>query len=178
MIQVLFVTTHYPYLPGEEFIEQEIIYWSNDGRCKVTVIPVSIGNGTERPLPKGVMFDKSLIERSGNFSFLEILQHICKTLFCFRFLRECAKHKKLSLLPQTFLYLYKTNRLKSAFAEYFDRNRGDQNVVYCYWHDEACFALQQLKNCHEFRLVSRIHRADLYEEFRPHGYFPFKKVSK
>jgi len=51
----------------------------------------------------------------------------------------------------------------------------EDTVFYTYWNNEATYALQSLKEKYGYKVVSRIHRGDIYEEEREFGYLPLKK---
>jgi len=57
----------------------------------------------------------------------------------------------------------------------FVKEHGEISTIYCYWNNERSYAASLLKRDGSAHcVVSRIHRYDLYEEYRPDGYMPFK----
>ncbi len=51
----------------------------------------------------------------------------------------------------------------------------ENTIIYTYWNNEATYALQSLRSKYNYKLVSRIHRGDLYKERKFFEYMPLKK---
>ncbi|MBW7896425.1 MAG: glycosyltransferase [Opitutaceae bacterium] len=55
------------------------------------------------------------------------------------------------------------------------RSHGKLDVCYCYWNNEICFAATLLKGRGISKVVSRVHRHDLYEYEKRDSYMPLKR---
>lgn len=176
MITVFILTAAFPYLPGEQFIEKEIQYWSSLPDTRVVVLPVA-ARGTPRPLPSNIRVDLALTHRSG------ILQRL---VFAFLASVHPLFWKELGWLNRTSrlnayciarALLSTANALRHARA-LSERLEGQTPVdlVYAYWNDAPAFAAALLKREGRVRrLVSRNHGYDLYEEARKRQYMPLKR---
>ena len=77
MKKVGILTTQYPYGRGEQFLEQEILFWEKQSSLEVVIFPYDC-QGLQRYLPSNINIDKSF-SFSVNYFYFFIL--IFKSFF-------------------------------------------------------------------------------------------------
>ena len=171
MKKLILITSQFPYGNGEQFLETEIKYYHG---IEVVIMPITI-SGEKRTIPNNIIIDRFLADNSiKKNKIICILNSFRKTLFYKElFFENFFKIKKLKILLSS---LCRYEIYYENFNNYFSKVQDLENtIVYTYWHDEVTYALQSLKNRYNYRLISRIHRGDLYKERRPFDYIPLKK---
>jgi len=170
-LDVFLITSTFPFSPGEEFLETEVLYWANYKEVNLHLLPTKQG-ATLRNIPKNVTLDKSLCSDKKN-KFKYALQALFNKMFLKEFFTDIYKEpKRLKYALSSFMqYLF----LKEKLDLYLQKNQDKEILFYTYWYTEANYALQTLKKKYDFKLISRAHRFDLYKEARPYAYMPLKK---
>jgi colanic acid/amylovoran biosynthesis glycosyltransferase len=172
--KVLFITTAFPFYPGEQFIEDEINYLDSS-LLDFTVVPMS-ANGEPRAVRKEIKIEKYLAE---NINSINQLIYTFKAFFSKTFWLELGQlHRQKNLkigcalraIKATALTLLVEKKLRSLIK------RGvNVDVIYTYWNDVACYASIILKNKGLVKkVISRAHGYDLYSERRAYNYMPLK----
>lgn len=169
-----FFTAVFPYLPGEQFIEPEIIHWSGLSWGKVILCPYN-ANGSERPVPDDITVIKSQSPQvmqmfwcAVKAAFSPLLWRELKYLYEAGSLRYATLRVALRSVTKTLSA--KTQILKVI------RYRGHLDIAYCYWNAEQAYAACLLKRAGKISIVvSRAHGYDLYEERWPSRYMPLKR---
>ncbi len=82
-MKIVILTNAFPYFPGEQFLEDEIVYWARYPDAQVTVMP-AVASGEPRPLPAGVSVDLGMVDGS----VMHRLAFIARALFSRRFRDE------------------------------------------------------------------------------------------
>ena len=174
-MKIAILTNAYPYLPGEQFIEDEIGYWAAHDDVEVTLLP-ALAAGTPRPVPAGIAVDLGMA-RSSKFARLWcVLRALGSTIFrCeLGYLRRVRKLKPRTVV-RALLHVSKVLEQAAQLQRYADIH-GRIDVAYCYWNEtQACAALLARKAGAVRKVVSRVHGYDLYEARRRHGYMPLKR---
>ncbi|MBT0812859.1 glycosyltransferase [Litoribacter ruber] len=173
---LLLITEVFPYSPGEEFLEKEIIYWGREFKGDLIILPKRKSR-FKRDIPSKIVVNNSLNQP---LSFINYFSIFIKSLTSKIFLNEL-------------LYLIKNskfefNNFKSALyatikvfkirhhLKIFIKDLDTPPNVYCYWNDNSSYAAALLKQEGIInKLFSRIHRFDLYEEERRNNYMPLKR---
>ena len=62
MKRILIITWNYPYYPGEQFLETEMIFWGNNEEFLVTLLP-SNTRGKPRKIPQNIELIKIFNQR-------------------------------------------------------------------------------------------------------------------
>lgn len=167
--KIYLFTSNFPYFPGEQFIESEIEYLSTKNDIDITIFPLNTSSKC-RKLPKNIKINNSLSQR---VSFLEMIQFLALSLFSKDLYslayRDNALNRKL---PFTILsysrFLYFQSKIKKYIGQV------DSSIIYyTYWHDEFSYALQNTFK--QNKIVSRIHRYDIYENRKRLNYMPLKR---
>ena len=172
-MKVAIITSSFPYLPGEQFIETEIGFWGNTTFDEVYLLPSS-SKGLARPVPENVFVDRGLAKKTSK------VRCAIRALISSVFYREVK-----------FLYANRNISVESVFlawksAATFLRSRtllfnwlekkGPFELIYTYWNAEYSYAACVAKEQGLVRkVISRAHRFDLYEERRPKKYMPLKR---
>jgi colanic acid/amylovoran biosynthesis glycosyltransferase len=175
MTKMILITASFPYVPGEQFLETEVKYYTKHKDVEFTIMPIS-SNGEMRKIDKSILLNNYLINNR-NKSKIKKVFTLFKSLFSILFWKEIVLNKvyrgsKLKSFASTIVAYYNYYDL---FDNYFrDKKDLSNTIVYTYWNDSFTYALQSLKNKYGYKLVSRIHRYDIYKERRVKNYMPLK----
>jgi glycosyltransferase involved in cell wall biosynthesis len=173
MKKVILVTSHFPYLPGEQFLETEIKYWGKEPNIDMTLMPMARGE-QRRAVPKHISLDERLTKKPRKMEKIFLVLRAFFSPLFYRVLYKEVLHEPRRFYKALFSYaVYLFYRKK--FLNYLKSNRDKPPVFYTYWYTEATYALQSLKKRYEFKLITRVHRFDLYEERRKHAYMPLRR---
>lgn len=173
---VLLLTENFPFLPGEQFLEEEVIYWEKFFDGKLVILPAN-ARGKARSIPEGIDVDLAL---SKNVSLFQSVRCIFVALFSRIFIRELAyllstrklKARTIATALKTSYLCIKSLYLLKRYVEAIK----EKPVVYTYWFNNLCYAAALLKRRGYIgALVSRAHRFDVYEECRLNHYMPLKR---
>lgn len=173
--EVILITSNFPSYPGEEFLETELKYWAQHKNVHLTIMPIAM-NTKRRPLPENIALNFALINKTNKIAIR--LFYITKSLISKMFYRELFTYvlKKPQRFKDTLIsfvrYLYFKDKLKS----FLKTHNTEELIFYTYWNTEVTYALQSLKENYGFKLVSRIHRFDLYQEEKNNQYMPLKRA--
>ncbi len=175
MKQVILVTSSFPYLSGEQFLETEVKYYSQYKDVNFTIMPRNKYK-EQRKLASNIKVDNYLVDIKQS-TFLKIY-FLFKSMFTRLFYKELSSHrlftfKKIKIFLSS-MALYQLNY--DYMDKYFsDKKNLKDTIIYTYWHDEAAYALQRLKKKYHYKIVSRIHGQDIYQERKICHYMPLKK---
>jgi len=174
-MKIAILTNAYPYLPGEQFIEDEIGYWAARAGVDVTLLP-ALAAGSPRPVPAGIAVDLGMARpaRAGRLWFM--LRALGSAIFRreLGYLRRARKLKPHTVM-RAMLHVSKVLEQAAQLQRYAGIH-GRIDVAYCYWNEtQACAALLARKSGAVRKVVSRVHGYDLYEGRRRHGYMPLKR---
>lgn len=175
MTKMILITASFPYVPGEQFLETEVKYYTKHKDVEFTIMPIS-SNGEMRKIDKSILLNNYLINNR-NKSKIKKVFTLFKSLFSILFWKEIILNKvyrgsKLKSFASTIVTYYNYYNL---FDNYFrDKKDLSNTIVYTYWNDSFTYALQSLKNKYGYKLVSRIHGYDIYKERRVNNYMPLK----
>lgn len=160
-------TAHFPYGPGEQFIETEIKYLANAFE-KVVIIPAN-PEGKKRIVPKNA---EILIPDYSGYSTTKGIKNIGTWLFSC--LPDTLKSNNRILTLSTLLRAgYQAEIL---FHSLKHNKLIDNTIHYTYWFNEQSTLLSILKSKKKINsFISRAHRFDLYEDRNKEGYIPFRK---
>ncbi len=170
MKNIKLLTSRYPYGVGEQFLEEEIIHWAKwDSACTLEVMPF-VKDGNLRYLPEEIRVNESYSFKINyiyfftliTFSFFwkEIIYLIKSKKFSFKNLLKLIKYGVL--IVQSF------NQLKKSVL--------GTDYIYSYWSNFSSYgALLYKMKKNNVKVVTRIHRFDLYEDLYEKNYMPFKR---
>ena len=178
MKKIAFITSHFPFDGGEQFIESEIPFWINSSEISVVLFPVNC-KGNKRNTPDGVLVDNSLSERLSLYNYIFLLFcaafstiFIKEIIWLFKEGKLCYSTLKRALANVYAVYKAKY-KLKKKFKQY------QINTAYCYWNDVQAYASSMLKREGVIQKVfTRCHGYDLYEDRHDLGYIPLKRQFK
>ncbi len=173
---VLLITTAFPYLPGEQFLETEIEYFQKCDGINLTIMP-SQKSDHVRPIDPSIEIAEYLASNSyapNNNKYFSVVKNIFSKYFYHELIHNglfnIGKLKAFDSSMNSYKYYY------ALFDNYFkDKVDLERTVIYTYWHTELTYALQNLKSKYNYKLVSRIHGYDLYQERKAYNYVPLKK---
>lgn len=183
---LILITASYPYgAVAESFLDKEIPYLSS-AFDTVTILPRTLPSETEstkRTLPKNVYLDNSLLLQQDTPAdrMLHLLQTILLTITSKYFYSEVFKNHwtitNITALKRIAGFLSEALRIREWAQKYAGRNDMDlsKTVFYTYWLDAATMGIGMAKKeRHAIKLVSRVHRGDLYEEQHDPPYIPYR----
>lgn len=174
-MKILIVSRSFPFFPGEQFLETEIIYWESTPFTEVIVAPETADKrDAARPLPPSIKLDTTLLSEKDQSKWA--LRAILSPHFFREILSLISLQRyRISALPQA---LREVARLLRSYAGLRKILESDPEitVIYTYWNSSASYASVLLKQQGLIdRVVSRIHRFDLYEERAKGGHIPLKR---
>jgi len=173
MKKIILITSSFPSYPGEQFLETEIQYY--DG-INVTILPMR-SDKKIRTIPNKIKLDNFLIEKK--HTIVKKVYYRLKSLGSSIFYKEFFSQVRVNLkrIKPFLSSMYSYQRSYTLFDHYFkDKKDLENTIVYTYWNAETTYALQSLKNKYGYKLVSRIHRGDLYQERKADCYMPLKHL--
>lgn len=176
--KVVILTSHFPYYPGEQFLEEEILYWGQYFTGEAIIIPLN-PSGAPRKLPNNIRLQSLSKRKSKGAKFRFALKALFSSLFIKEifFLVIIRKQVNFSLLKIAYISVYEvlflTSLFKGSLANYLVKGV----TVYTYWNNMVSLAIAQLKKSKKYKitLISRAHRYEVYEEFKPYQYMPLKR---
>ena len=172
-LNVVLITKYFPNNKGEQFIETEIKYFGKRENINITILPMRKVSG-DRFIPDNCKVDKSLyLHKSALSRGMCLYKALYSKIFYKELFSEVLKNPlRLGMCFSSFSSLI---RYYIIFDEFIKKEKKEKIVFYTYWHNEATYALQLLKNKYKIKIVTRCHRTDLYEELKKHKYMPFRK---
>lgn len=177
MRKLFLVTSSFPYYPGEQFLDTEVNYWKKYHNISVTILPRTVEEKKIRELPTGVICDLFLVTGRVNQVYKK-LHLLFKALFSPIFYKEFYKEVLPDLRRiKTFLSaMTGYQQYYELFDSYLMAQKDDVTtyIFYTYWHNNATYALQSLKQKYGFIIISRTHGGDLYCERKLLLYQPLK----
>ena len=186
---IILVTKHFPFnkgeTPAESYLENEIKTLAQ-GTKKVFVIATEAKQNAEVTctLPPNV---ECVALQNTNSKLVKLACCAKATIMFFRKkpeeVKQEIKQKKLSFSKKMFLYYY-IKRSEQKLKKIEDLEKGgalklsDYDTLYSYWFFDSAHMLAKLKEKYSlstYRLVSRAHGYDLYEERNRLNYIPLRK---
>lgn len=173
-MKLILITNSFPYHLGEQFIETEIQYLA---QFETTIIPVNV-IGISRNIPKGIKVDLSFAKfhKESNKPLRKF--NILLSLFVQRFFWEeifLISRRDFGTIRSTIGSLFRFYISRLFFKRFIVDNKLEEVCFYTYWNNETTHALESLKGQFNFKLISRIHGGDLYEDRKRNNYFPLKR---
>ena len=175
MSKIVILTSKFPYFPGEQFIEEEISYWSESDFSNVYLLPGS-AKGNPRSVPEKIFVDLCMARKKLYQKFVFLFRSLFSSIL-FKEIAYLLKSKKLCTYNLLHAYNHTSNVLffASALRDFIKIN-GQIDMAYCYWNEAQAYAACLVKKEGGIRkVVSRAHRYDLYEERRKSNYIPLKR---
>jgi colanic acid/amylovoran biosynthesis glycosyltransferase len=177
-MNLILLTSEFPFNQGESFIEDEILYLSETFE-NILIFPITSKNQSKRILPQNIQVI--------NLHFSESRTKKLFTCFfsCSFFEELILNFRKLvsypSVLNDIVYYYSKSKFIASKIEQEFEKQswRENETILYSYWLDEKAVALCHLNRSGKFyKVVSRAHGFDLYEERKKNKYQPFRSLLK
>ncbi|WP_168407717.1 glycosyltransferase [Acinetobacter indicus] len=170
MKNIKLLTSRYPYGVGEQFLEEEIIHWAKwDSACTLEVMPF-VKDGNLRYLPEEIRVNESYSFKINYIYFFALITFS----FFWKEIIYLIKSKKFSfknllkLIKYGVLIVQSYNQLKKSVL--------GTDYIYSYWSNFSSYgALLYKMKKNNVKVVTRIHRFDLYEDLYEKNYMPFKR---
>lgn len=184
MSLLIILTDKYPFGNGETYIETERVYWKKFDR--VVICPVLVRNNDR--IRKGFISSPHetlistydckpgfLASLNNLFSFISLSQYFRELFVLFRTRRLSVGNIK-KLFFTGILSNIRIQRIKKAILPLLNDVDSKHILLYSYWMFEPAIVGVELKDIFHCRLISRVHRYDLYEELQKTGYLPFREL--
>jgi len=177
---LILLTSTFPYSTGEAFLETELPYLS-ENFYKVIIVPTKECSLTNhRSIPENCVINTSILLKKNNESRLKrLISKIWLSIFFSFFYKELVQLFPNRLTFKTIDELLTFSRdailTKKALTQIVrDSNlTKETGLIYTYWCYGTTLGATLLSS--KLPVVSRTHRADLYEELYPKEYIPFRK---
>lgn len=178
MKNLIFITSRFPYEPGETFIEPEFPFL-HSAFDRIIIITRNVKGDSIRPIPADVrvyrynptsalndylLMPWLILRNAGTFASL-IREEL---LFRKKTGRRIGFYRKLVLLKT----IIKSLQLRDFIAKIIEKEKpSGELVLYSYWMNSGARAICMLPQVNGIR-IARAHRVDLYEEEAESGYIP------
>ncbi len=171
MSNLVIVTRQFPYGKSETFLESEILILSKYFKS-ITIYP-STSSIDIRELPSNV-FVNDLICKDYENKFKWCLKTLMTLYFYKMISTNFSKILSLKKSKVFFKYLVSYTIYSNKFPTLISEN--SNCLIYSYWY--SAFVDSFCKHNKSGRkIVTRVHRGDLYEEVSELGFFPGRKFS-
>lgn len=176
MKTVYFVTSAYPYYPGEQFIEEEINFWAAQNKAKIVLLPFQ-NNGMPRSVPRSVEVNLALAERGAQVDTIRAIIAAIVSPFLWAEIFDLIRLKKISssILISLAKEAVRVKKVEWKLRRVV-RSCATPPDVYTYWNGSQAYAAVLLKKRGLVaKVFSRAHRYDLYEYCSSLKYLPLKR---
>ncbi len=161
----LFLFTYsFPFGKGESFLETEVPLLNL--HFNLTIIPQRV-IGITRTIPGNISVDATLSSFIDKYS----LKKIYTIFYSLKFILRHFKRQYIFLLFRFIKTAHSTNNISKWAEKNISIN--SESTLYTYWYNETSNALA-LSNVKFSKLVTRVHRFDLYEERYKPPLIPFR----
>jgi len=174
MKKVILITNYFPYAEAEPFLETEIKYYQD---IDLTIMPLFVSDKM-RKVDSSIKIDNFLVSNIHR-DLKHGLYYLLKSSISSIFYKELLSHTPWNYqkIKRFFRSMIKYQNAYDSFDSYFkDKEDVNNMVIYTYWNTEITYALQSLKEKYNYRLISRIHGADMYKERQTFHYMPLKRL--
>lgn len=180
---LIIITDKYPYGKGETYIEAERPYWGKFDSvyiCPVLVRKEDKIRDTFKALPYETIVS-TIDVKPGFFAAIKGVFGQIKIYDYFQEIYILKKTRRLSFKTVKYLFFMgilsnlRMKRIEKAIQPLLN-NSIQKRLLYSYWmYEPAIVGTGLVDRLHCDRLISRVHRYDLYEELQKTGYLPFRK---
>lgn len=168
---LVIITRQFPYGNNETFLESEIPVLSAFFE-KITIYP-STSHKMIRPLPENVFVNDLIC-----MDYSNKLKWGVRTLFSIHFYKIFIKNfyiitnkKKIKSLTKNLIsYTIYKNKINSILS------KNSETLIYSYWYNAFVDVFCEYNKSGN-KIVTRVHRGDLYEEFTALGFFPQRNLN-
>lgn len=170
MLNLIIITRQFPYGKSETFLESEILILSKYFK-NIKIYP-STSSHEIRDLPSNVFVD-NLIFKDYENKFKWCLKTILTLHFYRMFLENFSHILSWKKLKAFFKYLVSYTIYNNKVATISENSQG---LIYSYWYNAF---VDSFCNYNSFnrKIVTRVHRGDLYEEISELGFFPRRQIN-
>src|SRR5690625_4914528 len=173
--ELVLFTTSYPYAGTEAFLETEIQYLA--GRFDRVIVVPRLATGRLRDIPPSVVVDSSMAATP--YTRRRRIYVLTRALTSGRFYREISRYavpkRSPAMLWRAAAYV-ETALATRRWVRRHLRGSTDLPLFYSYWLGPQAFGVGLVKLfTPDLILISRAHRADLYEDVHSPPYLPFRR---
>lgn len=179
---LILLTSTFPYGLGETFLETELPFLAKEFSQVIIVPTKKCRSSILRSIPNNCQIETSVIHKKNsenrlqrlfskiwlalNFSFFykELLLILPFKINIHTINELLTYSRDASLLQNTLLKVISSYKLSAI-----------NGIIYSYWCNGTVFGATLVKP--PIKVISRVHRGDLYEDLYPKKYIPFRKIS-
>jgi len=162
--KLILFTTSFPYAGGEQFLETEIKYLSEEFD-EIIIIPAKKSLNI-RKIPQNVTINNAICDL--NKSFVSRIKKIFSPIF---FRAISFNMKENIYLFINIIYIIETKK----WLEIYIDNNINNTLFYTYWFGSPTTALSLIKKKHDIKFITRVHGGDLYENVHGFNKFPYRE---
>jgi glycosyltransferase involved in cell wall biosynthesis len=170
--KLIIITNEFPFGKRETFLESEIQvisrYFSH-----IIIIPCKFAPGL-RELPNNATVDNTFANEY-QYKFKWTIKSVFSSLTAITFIKYGTKECSIIFYKNLFKYCILSNLIKAGSKSILEENPGV--TIYSYWFNNVVDVFSRMKDTFDFKLVTRAHRGDLYEEFSTLKFFPFREYN-
>lgn len=172
--ELILMSIHYPFHYADSYMDDEVAMLSHYFD-KIRIFSLNRDQSKARPIPANAEAER-IDFQFNKIHYLKALGLFFKPLFWGELfdIVFVYRHKKIfGALKSAFKYYARS----LAYKEFFDRKLSNdhENLVYSYFMLECSLAALLLRKKKNIRIISRLHRYDLYFEAGEYGYLPFRR---
>src|SRR5690606_478365 len=174
--KVLLITENFPYLPGEQFLEEEVAYWDKFYQGELVILPTH-ANGPPRNVPDRIKVSSDLTRRLSGLTKTWLFLRALLSVFFIKEIRYLISIRRLkaACFKTALKTTYDAFKLRLLLKGYLAK-QPEKPIVYTYWFNTAFYAAALVKSENRIeKLISRAHRFDLYEDVKVNQYMPLKR---
>ncbi len=174
------ITSHFPYLPGEQFLEEEIPLISNQFD-EIIIFPTNpIIPDSKRVIPSSIKVVTSLISKKANiFTRLRRTGAFINDEMSRKWWQQEKNENTFGIggLLKLTNWMSIAHEIKQGLTPFIEQALVEkkQVLLYSYWLSPAALAISMLKEKYPIIVVARAHGGDLYEYRHNPAYLPFQK---
>lgn len=175
---LLLITSNFPYGKGEEFLETELKYMSEEFDI-IYILTFSLESNVTRNLPENVLYSKiyrnklTTLQKIKAISFL-LSKQALEELYIIKN-RYRLKHSK-AIIKSVIVSEWLSRSICKQINDILKRHFSGNIYLYSYWMNQGAYAIARYKEKNmEVKAYTRCHRHDLYFERNKNNYLPFRK---
>ena len=172
--KILLFTNQFPYGKGEQFLETEIIELARHSQT-IEILP-SVVIGTGRALPENVSLNLSYaayLKQTNVRKLIWLVRHFITLI------KGLSYHQLFILQGDAVKRIVKFIYVSSRSATWLKANQNSidsSSILYTYWFEAATHGLARFGKG-KYKIKTRAHGQDLYQERHDPQFFPFREES-
>lgn len=178
---VLLLTDFFPYGRSEEFLTSEVDLWAKIPSARVILVPLLDLVGPKRNIPVNILVDndlKSILKKAVN----RVLFYLPIVLINPFFWKEVSRYPRVLFSKNKLRKLIAVSIFSKLISNFLKKKYhldllNNEVIIYSYWFYYGAYGASLLKRYnYKFRLVTRAHGADVFQNRADTNYYiPFRR---